>query len=770
MASGKDKRVAQKLNKKSSNSNMRRAAIRVCGIVQGVGFRPFVYRIAHKYKITGNVRNDTLGVFIEAQGKESDITHFVTALEKEYPPLSLIESIEIEDIHPIKEHAFTILKSAKCKTKETLIPPDIATCNDCLNEIFDRVNRRFFYPFTNCTNCGPRYTIIKDLPYDRPITSMSIFKMCAACRKEYDSPDDRRFHAQPNACAVCGPHLTLTSNKNVKVDCRDAVSKTNTLLKKGAIFAIKGLGGFHLACDAANEKAVAKLRKRKNRLYKPFAVMSQDIESVLKYAFVSDKERELLQSYRCPIVLLRKKPKSPLSEQIAPHISEIGVMLPYTPLHHLVIKNNFTALVMTSGNISDEPTIASNEKALEKLAHIADYFLFHNRDILIQNDDSIVKVMNNTPVILRRARGYVPEPIKIPAPATKHPDILAVGAEEKNTVCFVRHGQAFLSQHLGDLKNKESVESFENTTKHLERILQIKLKIIAHDLHPLYSNSKSATSLSNVTLVPAQHHFAHIAACLAENMINEKVIGISFDGLGLGTDGKIWGGEFLIADLSDFQRVAHLKYLPLPGADAASKETYRVAVSYLNHAFGDKAPEIALKLLKEKKRNIEMIFNLINRKINSPLSSSMGRLFDAVGALIGICTVNTYEGQAPMELESLIYTEPLHNESYPFTIETESEMLIIDTAPMICKLVNDVEKKISTAHISGKFHNTVAQFTLAVCEKMRSIYNLNKTALSGGVFQNKYLTEKLISLLEKNDFIVYTHKLVPPNDGGLSLG
>jgi hydrogenase maturation protein HypF len=502
--------------------------------------------------------------------------------------------------------------------------------------------------------------------------------------------------------------------------------------------------------------------------------MSQDVKAVLQYACVSDMEREMLGSYASPIVLLRKKPGKFVSKLVAPNISDIGVMLPYTPLHHLLLRDNFIALVMTSGNLTDEPTIAANEAAFEKLSRIADYFLVHNRDILIPNDDSIIKVIGEAPVVMRRARGYVPQPIQLPGVTQDIPDILAVGAEEKGTVCFVKGGRAFLSQHLGDLKNKESVQSFENTLTHIKRLLKVKPKIVAHDLHPEYSSTRHALRAGarrGVQAVAVQHHFAHIAACLAENGVREKVIGLSYDGVGLGTDGKTWGGEFFVADLTGFQRVGHLKYTCLPGGDAAAREPYRMAAAYLYQAFGKKARELAYQLIEGVKREkIDVVFRMIERRINSPLTSSTGRLFDAAASLIGQCQINTYEGQAPMELESLICDEPKHNHSYPYELRLESDIIVVTVSPMVHSIISDLEEKKTKPYIACKFHNTVAQYSLKMCERIRKSRSLTSVALSGGAFQNKYLTEKLVSLLERKGFTVYRHKLVPPNDGCISLG
>ncbi len=745
--------------------------------MQGVGFRPFVYRIARRQNLAGWVLNDTLGVLIEVEGDRGDVSMFLDVLEQDAPPLARIESVETQDLPLGGEEGFRILKSATCEGKEPVIPPDIATCEDCLREIFDPADRRFGYAFTNCTNCGPRYTIVKDTPYDRPRTSMSVFKMCKLCQKEYDSPEDRRFHAQPNACAACGPSLTLTDSRRTAVACDDPLRKTIELLKSGAVVAIKGLGGFHLACDATSDAAVGRLRKRKKRPYKPFAVMSQDTGSVSQYAYVSDLEREVLESYASPIVLLRKFSKAPpfkagiISDLVAPNISDLGVMLPYTPLHHLLVRNNFLALVMTSGNLTDEPTIAANEVAFEKLSHIADNFLIHNREILIQNDDSIVKVIASEPVVMRRARGYVLEPLKLPGVGRDVPDILAVGAEEKGTVCFLKRGRAFMSQHLGDLKNRESILSFEKTATHIRRLLKVKPRIVAHDLHPMYSSTRYALRQSGAATIAVQHHYAHIAACLAENGVSKKVIGVSFDGVGLGTDDRTWGGEFFTADLTGFQRVGHLKYAYLPGGDAAAKEPYRMAISYLQAAFGKEAETPAHRLLKGiEKEKIDFVIRMIEKQINSPLTSSTGRLFDAAAALVGQCQINTYEGQAPMELESLVWSGRRHEQSYPYRIGNENDMMVVDVSPMIRRIVQDVGNGKTKPYVACKFHNTVAKYALEVCERIKKSRGLSSVALSGGVFQNKYLTERLVSLLEGKGFHVYKHKVVPPNDGSISLG
>lgn len=756
--------------RREEQPGVRRFRVRIRGIVQGVGFRPFVYRIARAAGVAGWVLNDTLGVLIEAEGEEDKTGRFLSSLKSEAPPLAVIESIETEEISPTGESEFSILRSIAGEEKEPVIPPDIATCKECLREIFDPQDRRYRYPFTNCTNCGPRYTIVKDTPYDRPRTSMSVFRMCELCRREYESPEDRRFHAQPNACPVCGPQLTLTDNGGSIIECDDPIHETVRLLKKGAIIAIKGLGGFHLACDATNTAAVRRLRKRKRRPFKPFAIMSQDVETICRYAHVSEFEEEILESPASPIVLLRRKDDGPVSPLVAPCMSEFGVMLPYTPLHHLIVRDNFLALVMTSGNITDEPTIASNMTAYEKLAGIADYFLVYNRDILIQNDDSIVRVIDDHPVVMRRARGYVPRPLELGEITDGVPDILAVGAEEKGTVCFIKKGRAFLSQHLGDLKNTESVLSFERTVEHLERLLKIEPQMVARDLHPAYFSTKYALARQLLTF-SVQHHHAHIAACLAENGVREKVIGISFDGAGLGMDGRAWGGEFLLADLADFERAGRLKYVHLPGGDMAAREPYRMAISYLYRAFGDDAKKVACQILQDvPESKIRAVFDLIEKRVNSPLTSSMGRLFDAVASMIGQCHRNTYEGQAPAELESLVCREPAHAEFYPFAIVDENKEMVVDMSPAVHAIVQDVLAGKTAPYIACRFHNTVAAFALKICERLRDARGLNAVALSGGVFQNRYLTEKLISLLEARGFVVYRHKEVPPNDGGISLG
>jgi hydrogenase maturation protein HypF len=748
-----------------------RVRLRIRGIVQGVGFRPFVYRIAQAHHISGWVLNDTLGVLVEAEGTRSDVPDFAAALKEEAPPLSVIEGIEAQPLRPKGEKSFRILKSASCKGKELVLPPDIATCGDCLREVLNPADRRFRYAFTNCTNCGPRYTIVKDTPYDRPRTSMSKFRMCALCRREYETPQDRRFHAQPNACAVCGPRLTLTDARRRTVRSSDPLGKTAELLRAGLVVAIKGLGGFHLACDATNDSAVRRLRKRKRRPYKPFAVMSQDVATVRTYAHVSNLEKGILESWECPIVLLRKKRSGRVSGLVAPNISDIGVMLPYTPLHHVLVREGFLALVMTSGNLTDEPTIASNDAAYEKLSGIADYFLVHNREILIQNDDSIVKVIGKEPVLMRRARGYVPRPLPLPGAARDIPDILAVGAEEKGTVCFVKDGRAYLSQHLGDLKNSESVASFENTVAHTERLLKVRPGVVVHDLHPSYSSTKYALRRRGARKMAVQHHYTHIAACLAENGVTGKVIGISCDGVGLGEDGKTWGGELLVADLSGFRRVGHLEYVHLPGGDAAAKEPYRMAVSYLWHAFGKDSLSVARRLIRDAGREkVAMVLGMIEKDVQSPLTSSTGRLFDAVASLAGVCHLNTYEGQAPMELESLAWAARRRGGSYPYRIRDENGVLVVDLKCMIVSLSEEMRKGEAKERVAAKFHNTVARYLRDICRKIREREGLGKAALSGGVFQNRFLTERLVALLEKDGFEVFTHRAVPPNDGCISYG
>jgi hydrogenase maturation protein HypF len=642
----------------------------------------------------------------------------------------------------------------------------MSICEDCLKEIFDPEDRRHGYPFTNCTHCGPRYTIIDDIPYDRPHTSMKHFKMCDRCQAEYDHPENRRFHAQPNACPVCGPHVSLYDSKKRRIENKDPIVQAAALLKQGRIVAVKGLGGFHLAVDAQNHAAVVRLRKRKHREQKPLAVMSPNVEQIRTYAHVEPEEADLLASPQRPIVILKKRTPNGLSDEVSPKNSYFGAMLPYTPLHYLLLNCGLAALVMTSGNMSEEPIAIDNADAFERLSDIADFFLVHNRDIYLRSDDSIVKQTAGSPRLIRRSRGYIPTPVFLKG---KVPHILACGAELKHTVCMTRGNNAFLSQHIGDLENLSSYEFFTMTIDHMKRILDIDPEIVAYDMHPDYLSTGYAQELTGVEKVQVQHHHAHIVSCMAENRLDGPVIGLSFDGTGYGSDGTIWGGEVLIAEPGRFRRAAHMSYVPMPGSAAAIKEPWRMAVSYLYQVFGEGFLDLELPGLRDVEENrIKFIRDMIEKKVNSPLTSSLGRLFDGVAAIIGIRSRVFYEGQAAMELE--MSAGEIGNTVYDYEWVAEGDVYQVLPAPMIRGVVKDVKNGVKAPEISGRFHATLIRLFSELCDTLRKENRMKDVVLSGGVFQNSLLLTGLIRALEEKGLRVYTHSRVPTNDGGISLG
>ena len=744
----------------------KRLSISVKGIVQGVGFRPFVYRIAARHHIAGWIINNARGVEIEAEGVAASLKAFVRSIKSESPPLAHISDLSSKEIPTRGELRFQIKSSRAAGPRDALVSPDVCICDDCLRELFDPRDRRHRYPFINCTNCGPRYSIVRDIPYDRVNTTMRPFKMCPLCRAEYADPASRRFHAQPNACAECGPAVELTGADGGKIKCDDAIAKAQELLKRGKILAVKGLGGFHLAACAENDKAVARLRKRKNREQKPLALMSRDVDAVSRYAQLSGDERRLLESPERPIVILRKKHPNPIAPSVSPTNHFFGVMLPYTPLHYLLLDCPLTALVMTSGNISEEPIAMGNPEAFERLGKIADYFLVHDRDIYIRSDDSVVRSLAGHPVILRRARGYAPKPIFLKEPLAP---TLAVGPMLKNTVALTKGNRVFLSQHVGDMENLETFRSFEKTVRHLGKILEIQPEVVAYDMHPDYLSTRYALGMKKVKKIPVQHHHAHIASVLAENGLDEKVIGVAFDGTGYGEDGNIWGGEFLIADLSQYERAAHLKELPMPGGEQAIKEPWRMAVSYLYGAYGDDVKNMKISFLQKiRKRDLSLLIEMIRHSINSPLTSSAGRLFEAMSALTGVCARNSYEGQAAIEFEGTAADDV--NDFYPFDMEKKANRLIIDWTDIVKGVASDCEGGVAREIISARFHNSIARLISVVCLRLRNAGGPGAAALSGGVFQNSNLLTRTRENLKKCGFAVYENRLVPPNDGGVSLG
>ncbi len=744
---------------------VQRKRVEIEGIVQGVGFRPFVYQTARRLEIVGWVLNDSRGVLIEAEGPAANLAAFVRALQDDKPPLASISRFEVSERVPAGEREFVIRASRGAPEKTAQISPDTFVCGDCLRELFDPADRRYRYPFLNCTNCGPRFTIVAAIPYDRPNTTMADFPLCPACRAEYDDPASRRFHAQPNACPECGPQLTLVGRDGRRLAGDDPLAQTIALLRQGKVVAIKGLGGYHLAVDAGNDAAVAELRRRKSRDEKPFALMSFGLEQVRAYAEIGAQEEALLTSVARPIVLLRRRENSGISPLVAPRNRFFGVMLPYTPLHYLLLRDAFAALVMTSANISEEPIVFEDGEALQRLSGIADAYLAHDRRIHIRTDDSIARVMAGRPVVMRRSRGYVPRGVFLPQAQRS---VLAVGAELKSTICLTQDNRAFLSQHIGDLKNLETLQSLERTVRHLQGILQLTPAVIAHDLHPDYLSTRYAEEQGDIPRIAVQHHHAHLASCLAENGRDEQAIGVIFDGIGYGSDGRIWGGEFLVGDFSGFRRAGHFAYLPLPGGDAATREPWRMAVSALVHAFGDELPDLPF-LHEIAPSDLRLLRQMIAKGINSPLTSSCGRLFDAVAAIAGLRQRVNYEGQAALELEQAI-DESGKDSAYPFELRAEGELFVFDPASLIRALAADIRRGLPMGAISRKFHNAICAMIHAACRQVRRTTGLSLVALSGGVFQNRYLIETTLPLLERDAFTVLTHSQVPPNDGGLALG
>jgi len=758
-----------------------RFQVRVRGIVQGVGFRPFVHQLAVKYHLKGWVYNTSEDVVIEIEGTPVYIRAFLKDLRKDAPPRSMIEDITITplaiDNRNVSE-GFEIRPSLAETGKYQLVSPDIATCPDCLREILTPGDRRYTYPFTNCTNCGPRFTIIEDIPYDRTRTTMKHFKMCPDCRHEYEDQNDRRFHAQPDACPVCGPSLELLDASGRLLSATDTIQTTAKLLKEGRIVAIKGLGGFLLACDATNEQATNTLRERKRRPSKPFAVMMVSLEEVRKHCQVNDIEAKLLESPAGPIVLLpwqKIGPDTPhdgtvIVKKVAPDLEYLGVMLPYTPLHHLLLHEVNRPLVMTSGNLSEEPITKDNDEAVSRLFGIADYFLVHNRDIYARYDDSVTLVERDIPQIIRRARGYAPFPVRL---GFQSRPTLACGGEEKNTFCLTRDEYAFVSQHIGDMENIETLEHFTTTLNLYKRLFRIEPEIVAYDMHPDYLSTKYARELgqgAGVKLVPVQHHHAHIISGMVDNNINTPVIGVAFDGTGFGSDGHIWGGEFMVADYLGFTRVGHIEYLPLPGGALAIKKPYRTAIGYIYSLFG----EGTLHGLPFSRTVSSIELDIIKRQIasglNSPLNSSCGRLFDAVSALIGVRSEIDYEAQAAIELEMAAYGEPREIKSYPFVVDNKDSIREICVGELFASIIDDIRNNINRSVIAARFHNTVAQMISSVCQDIAAQTGIRQVVLSGGVFQNRLLLRKTVPLLEAAGFGVYTHQQVPTNDGGISLG
>lgn len=743
--------------------------IKVTGIVQGVGFRPFVYSLATSLQLTGWVRNTSSGVEIEINGTDESVSAFLEELKTHPPALARIDSIEARPVPPNGYEGFEIRHSQPQPGDFLPVSPDVCTCPDCLRELFDPSDRRYRYPFINCTNCGPRFTIVTDIPYDRPNTTMAGFPLCDDCRREYEDPLDRRFHAQPVACPRCGPQIRFEANGQQIAAGEDALQLARQWLREGRILAVKGLGGYHLACDASNPQAVAELRRRKRRSDKAFALMAFDLAAIERQAQVGPSERNLLESIQRPVVLLQRKPGSTVAAVVAPGLNTLGFMLPYTPLHFLLLEPEPgfpEVLVMTSGNLSEEPIAYQDEDACTRLQTLADGFLLHNRPIHMRVDDSVAEIVDgDQPYLIRRARGYAPDPVQL---SYDLPPVLAAGAELKNTFCLTRGKYAFLSQHIGDLENYETLQSFEEGVRHYQNLFRVQPELIACDLHPDYLASRAAAQRAeqeNLPLVKVQHHHAHLAACLADNHYtkSDPVIGLILDGTGLGTDGAVWGGEVLVGGLEGYRRAYHLKYVPLPGGDLAVRKPARMALSHLWAAglpWEEELPPVEALCFEERTALRVQLEN----KLNTPPTSSMGRLFDAASALISVRQVVNYEGQAAIELEAL--ADPDENGSYPFDIQDG----ILDPAPLWEAMLADWRAGESAGTISARFHNAIADALLTICREIRSNAGTSTVALSGGVWQNRLLLHKTLERLRADRFTVLYHHRVPANDGGLALG
>ena len=734
------------------------------GAVQGVGFRPYIYRLAGELKLRGYVTNTAQGVVIDIEQAQQALDQFLARLPRELPPRAFIQSCEVSHLDPLGQESFKIRTSSDGGSKTAYVLPDIATCPECLQDIFDSTNRRYLYPFTNCTNCGPRYTLIESLPYDRVNTTMKKFAMCPRCRDEYENPRDRRFHAQPNACPECGPQLELWDESgSILARRHDALLATAEAIKAGMVVAVKGLGGFHLIVDARSEQAVATLRKRKRRTNKPLALMYPTLQQVLDDCFADDTEQRSLTSIESPIVLLRRRQDvSQIATAVAPGNPYLGVMLPYTPLHHLLMRELGFPIVATSANLAEEPICIDEQEALRRLHGIADLFLVHDRPIKRHVDDSIVRVVAGREQVTRRARGYAPLPVTL---AQSLPQTVAVGAHLKNSVAVSVGCDVFISQHIGDLETAEAYRAFENVLDDLTRLYEIVPEVVGCDLHPDYLSTKRAREFKT-PVVAVQHHYAHILSCMAENEVAPPVLGISWDGTGLGVDGTIWGGEFLLVDETSFKRVGYLRQFPLAGGDAAVREPRRSALGLLYQMYGEKCFDMqSLAGDMFTANELTVLRGMLVNKVNTIPTSSAGRFFDAVASLLDLCHKATYEGEAAMALEFAIGgTETV--EAYPFEIGENDSILVLDWQPTIALLLADRDRGVPTSTVAARFHNTLVEMIVAVAKRMEQ----PKVALSGGCFQNKYLTERTITRLRVEGYHPYWHQRVPPNDGGIALG
>jgi hydrogenase maturation protein HypF len=734
----------------------------VSGLVQGVGFRPFVWREATSLGLSGWVGNDAVGVVLEAEGDADAVAALLDALRRP-PPLARVDEIRSEPLPPAGDVGFLVRASDTEGSRRALVSPDTATCADCLRELHDPADRRFGYPFVNCTNCGPRYTIVRSVPYDRSRTTMAPFPMCAACQAEYDDPADRRFHAEPVCCPVCGPRLRLL-DLGAREVAGNPVANTVALLRNGNVVAVKGLGGYHLAVDARQHDAVATLRRRKHREDRPFALMVADVDAARELCSVGPAELSLLTSAARPIVLLARRAGAEVAPSVAPGSASLGLLLPYTPLHSLLLEAFGGPLVLTSGNTSDEPIAFEDGDAVRRLTGIADAFLLHDRAIRTRVDDSVAKVVRGRALPVRRSRGYVPHPLTLPHPSPQ--PVLACGSALKNTFCVTRGPHAFVSHHVGDLDDYATTQSYLDGISHLTNLLDVRPAVVAHDLHPDYPSTRYALGLPAVELVAVQHHHAHIASCLADNCVTGPVIGVAFDGVGLGTDGTAWGGEFLIADLAGFTRVGHLAEVVMPGGDIAARQPWRMALAHLEAAYEGDVPA-GLPVVARQGSRWDQVRSASRAKVNAPLTSSAGRLFDAVSALLGVRDVVTYEGQAAIELEHV--ADPRETGSYAVPVSV-GPVSRVEVGWLVRSVTEDLVRGTPVPVLAARFHNALADVVVEVCARLRELHDLSTVALSGGVFQNALLVCRCLDGLEQAGFTVLTHRQVPPNDGGISLG
>ncbi len=748
------------------------------GAVQGVGFRPFVYRLAEELELGGRVANDSRGVVLEVEGPEERLERFRARLERQPPPRAILQAVEASWLEPAGYDGFRIEHSDATGTKSALVLPDVATCDECLAEVLDAADRRHRYPFTNCTHCGPRFTIIRALPYDRPSTTMEGFRMCAACRAEYEEPRDRRFHAQPNACPRCGPRLALWDRRGEPLAADDdPLRRAAAALGQGQILAVKGLGGFHLMVDARDGAAVARLRRRKQRYEKPLALMVRDLAAARALCVVPAAARQLLTAPEAPIVLLARRPDAQVAGGVAPGNPELGVMLPYAPLHHLLLRAVGFPLVATSGNLSDEPIAIDNREALERLGGIADLFLVHDRPIARHVDDSVLRLVDAAPQMVRRARGYAPLPVML---EHRLPTVLAVGGHLKNTVALALGDQVFLSQHIGDMETPQAHDAFERVIRDFLDLYEASPVAIAHDLHPDYPSTRWAraatrgevaseswtAALAGLPLVGVQHHHAHLASCLAENGVSGSALGVTWDGTGFGSDGTVWGGEFLRGDAAGFERVAHLRRFRLPGGDAAVREPRRSALAVLWELWGEAALERRelAPVAAFAERELRLLARLLSRGFQAPVTSSAGRLFDAVAALLGLHQRTRFEGQAAMALEWVADREA--GDAYPLPLASGEAATELDWRPLIEAILEDWRRDTAAGIISARFHNALAEAVVAVALEVGE----PRVALTGGCFQNRLLSQRTVRGLRRAGFEVLLQRQVPANDGGISLG